>query len=106
MILREVRLDQVEAAVAVEIAGVDAHAGLFAAVAADGDARGQRLFHECAVLAIAEEQAGRRVARRIDIRPPVVVQIGEEDAEAVVAGLRRRPPDFVASTNVPLPVFR
>ncbi len=81
----EVRLDDVERAVAVEVADADAHARLRLAVLAERALGADADVLERAVAAVPEQRARVRVVRHVDVRPPVIVEVERRDAEAVGA---------------------
>ncbi len=81
----EVGLDDVEQAVAVEVADGDAHAGLRLAVGRVGDAGFDGQVFEGAVLLVLIEGGGGGVVGDVDVGPAVVVEIGDDDGEAVGA---------------------
>ena len=45
--------------------------------------RFEALLGECAVVVVAEEQAGRGVAGHVDVGPAVVVEIGGDGGQSV-----------------------
>ncbi len=81
----EVGLDDVEEAVAVEVADGDAHAGLGLAVGGVGDAGLDGDVLEGAVLLVLVVGGGGGVVGDVDVGPAVVVEVGDGDAEAVGA---------------------
>ena len=84
----EVRLDDVEGAVAIVVADADAHAGLRLAVLAVGAAGADADVRERAVVVVAIERARVRIVRHVDVGPAIVVEVERADAEAVgAAGL-------------------
>src|SRR5688572_16423553 len=85
VVLREVRLHQIEPSVAVVVTNVHAHPGLLAAVSAHREPGLQGALAERAIPAVLEEQVRRGIVRHEDIQPPVIVEIAEDDAEAVVS---------------------
>ena len=85
VVVREVGDDEIGKAVAVVVAGIDAHAGLRPAVAAQRRARDQSLLDERPVFPVSEQQVRHRVVGHVDVRPAIVIEIGEDHAEAVVA---------------------
>src|SRR5882724_1684748 len=82
----EIRLDDVEASVAVIIGRRDAHAGLRFAVRPVGHAGFGCNFGECAVVIVLVEGGGGRIVGYVDVGPAIVVEIGGQHAEAVSAG--------------------
>ena len=72
----------IEQAVAVDVGGVDAHAGLVAAVLACGQPGDQRHILEGAVAIVEEEEVGPGVVGDGDVGPSVVVEVGEHHAHA------------------------
>ena len=85
----EVRLDDVDGAVAIVVADAHAHAGLRLAVLAVGAARADADVRERAVVVVAIERARVRVVGHVDVGPAVVVEVEGADAETVgAAGAR------------------
>src|SRR2546430_8309616 len=72
---------------AVDVGGVDAHAGFVAAVFAGGDAGDEGDVLESAVVIVEEKKIGPGVVGDGDVGPAVVVEIGENDAHAFCFGL-------------------
>jgi hypothetical protein len=60
----------------------DSHAGVEASVDVVGDSGGGAALLECAIAAVAVEEAGSLVARDTDVGPAVVVEVGGDYAEA------------------------
>ena len=85
-VLREVRDDEVEPAVAVVVSRIDAHAGLRAALAVERDAALEADALEGAVAAVPVEKVRTGVVGHVEIDPPVVVVVGRDDTEAVAPG--------------------
>ena len=81
----EIGLGQVQEAVVVEVAHRDAHAGLQASIGVKSDARRFAALLEGAVAAVAKQQTRRHVARHIEVRPAVVVEIGADGLQGVAA---------------------
>ena len=81
----EVGDDEIEHAVAVVVARVDAHPGARLAVGADRDARGEPGFGELHPAAVVEQEVRHRVVRDEHIRLAVVVVVRDDDAHAVAA---------------------
>ena len=77
----------VEPAVAVEVAGVGAHAGLGTTLAVQGDAGHQPDALEAVAAPVAVEEVGIGVVGHEDVGPPVAVVVGGHHPETV--GLRR-----------------
>ena len=73
-------------AVAVVIGGRDAHAGLRFAVGAVGHAGFDGDLGERAVVVVLVEGGGGGVVGDVDVGPAVVVEVGDQHAEAVSAG--------------------
>ena len=82
-LVREVGHGEVEAAVAVHVAEVDAHAGLGPAAHVGGRAGQGRDVLEGAVAAVVQQRVVHRVVGHVEVRPAVVVEVGEEQAQAV-----------------------
>ena len=57
-VVREVRLDDVEIAVEIEVADAEAHAGLLHAVFVEGDAPLEAFLRERAIVIVAEQKLG------------------------------------------------
>src|SRR5260370_32909637 len=70
-------------AVAVNVGGVNAHACFVAAVFAGGDAGEKRDVLKSAVVLVDEEKIGPGVVGDGDVRPAIVVEIGDDDAHAL-----------------------
>ena len=77
------RFENIEVAVGVEIADADTHAGLLLAILIQRHAALQTALGERAVVVVAEQQAGRRVARDVDIGPAVAIEIGGHGGQRV-----------------------
>ena len=82
----EVGPDDIQLTVRVEITYTHAHPRKGDAMLIERDARRHCHFPKSAIVVIAIQQARRRVARHIDIRPPVVVEIGRSGSHSVRAG--------------------
>ena len=78
---RQVRDEQVFVAVVVEIAGVDAHAGLGSPVRAQRRAGQQARVLERAIVLVDPELVRLAVVRHVEIDPAVAVEVGRRDAE-------------------------
>ncbi len=85
VILREVGQEQVEITVAVIIRGIEPHAGLLPGVLAQCDTGEQADFLERPVALVMKQQVWRGVVGHEDVGPAVVVEVAEDNAEAVVA---------------------
>ena len=70
-------------AIAIDVGGVDAHAGFVATVFTGGNSGHQRYIFEGAVMFIEEEEIGPGVVCNRDVGPSVVVEVGEYDAHAL-----------------------
>ena len=84
VIVGEVGLDDVEPAIAVEVADADTHAALLEAMLVERDAHLGRVVREGAVAVVQEQDARCGVARDVDIRPAVLVEIRRHRRERVV----------------------
>ncbi len=73
----EVGLDDVEEAVAIEVADGDAHACLGLAVGGVGDAGLDGDIFEGAVLLVLVERGGGGVVGDVDVGPAIVVEVGD-----------------------------
>src|ERR1039458_6273808 len=80
------RSEDVEAAVPVVIPGSDPHARQFAAVLVESDAAQHSLFRKRPVPPVQIQQPRRLIADDVDIRTAVVVDVGDQHAQSVVAG--------------------
>ena len=85
-LLGEVRADDVQPAVAVEVAHADSHSRQRGSLPVEGAARGNRHLPEGPVLVVAIEEARRGVAGHVDVGPAVVVEIRRRRSHAVGAG--------------------
>ncbi len=81
----EVGLDEVEQAVAVEVADRNAHARLGFAVGRESDARFDGDVFEGPVFLILVIRSSGGVVGDVDVGPAVIVKIGDRDAEAIGA---------------------
>ncbi len=88
-LLGEIRSDDVQPAVGVEISDADAHAGQGDAILIERAAGRNRDLAEGPVVVVAIQQTRRAVAGDVDVRPAVVVEIRRRRSHAVRA---RRPP--------------
>ena len=80
---REVRLRDIQKAVAVVIGHRHAHAGLQTAIVVVSHARIHAALFERPVAAIVIQQTGCHVASHIDVRPAIVVEIGSHNAQSI-----------------------
>ena len=78
--------EQVEISIFVEVRGLYAHASLGRAVEIHGATVGDRHLLEHQVTQIPPHLVGRPIVGNIDILAPVVVEIGNNDAESVTVG--------------------
>ena len=85
----EIGLGDIEEAVAVVVRDRDAHARLQTSVGIVGDAGRVAALFERSVVLVAIEQAGGLVAGDIDVGPAVVIEIGDDHAQAVAAAGRQ-----------------
>ena len=92
----EVREEQVDAAVAVEVVGHDAHARRGPARAVGGDPRRDADLLEPQSAQVAEQEVGRGVVGDEDVELAVVVEVGDGQAQAAAARAREpgRPADL------------
>src|SRR5262249_24641222 len=67
VLVGEVRLEQVQLSVVIEVGNSDAHAALLAAIPVDGSARNEAYLFEGTVSIIVVQEGRRRVIRNIDI---------------------------------------
>src|SRR4029453_18506621 len=75
-VVGEVRLQDVEVAVAVVVADGEAHPRLWVAELAVARAAGERHVREGAVAVVAVEDRGRRVAGHVEVGPAVAAEAG------------------------------
>ena len=83
-IVGEIGFEQIEFAVTVVVGNGRAHAGLLAPVVVESGAGDDGNVAERAVVIVVVKNAGRAVARDINVRPAVVVVIKSGNAERVV----------------------
>ncbi len=103
----EVCFDDVEQAVAVEVADGDAHAGLRLAVGGVGDAGFDGDVFEGAVLLVLVEGGGGGVVGNVDVGPAVIVEVGDGDGERIGAdGVPACRTFRETSVKVPSPLLR
>ena len=81
---REVRGEDGQMPAVVEVAGVDAHPGLFPPILTEGAAGQNGVIGEAAVAVVPPEVGGSGVIGDVDVLEAVVVVVQEEDAEAIV----------------------
>jgi hypothetical protein len=81
-LLIDVRDEQILAAVAVEVRGVDAHPRSRRAVRAEADLRGQSDLVPLVFAAVDEEEVLHRIVRDEEVHQPVVVDVGRDHPEA------------------------
>ena len=84
-VAREIRLHQVQIAVEIVISRGDSHPSLRFAVWTQRTACLERDVDKLAVLLILIERAGSRVIGDINVRPPVIIEIGRQNAQSVCA---------------------
>src|SRR5262249_18363471 len=84
-VVGEIRLENVEAAVAIEISNGGAHASLRATVFVQRGAGNYRDILEGAVAIVVIKDAGRGIAGDKNVGPAVIVVVEGGDAEGVVA---------------------
>ena len=94
-LLGEVGDEDVGQAVAVDVAAIDAHAGLRLAVAVEADAGAVRDVGEGAVAVVPVEEIPHHVVGDVDVGVAVAIEVAERDAEALAGGVGdpRRPRD-------------
>ena len=73
--------EEIVVAVAVEVAGVDAHAASACAVGVDRAAREQRFVGEGAVAAVEPEEVGLHVVGDEEVGVAVAVEVAGDDAQ-------------------------
>src|SRR5437588_1856924 len=81
----EVRLDQVEIAIEIVVGGGHAHASLGLAIRTEGTPCLDCDVFKRAVLLVVIERAGGGIVGNVNVRPAIVVEIGNENAQAVAA---------------------
>jgi hypothetical protein len=79
----KMRLEDIQVSVGIEVSKGQAHARLFLPVLAQRHAGFQALLGEGAVAIVVEEQAGRGVARHVNIGPAVAIEIGRHRGQAI-----------------------
>src|ERR1019366_6858855 len=87
----EVRLQNAEGAVEIEVPDAQSHACLFLAVLVQRDSNLDATLAERSVLVVLEEQAGCGIASDVDFRPSIVVEIRRYRGESIRAGGFRDP---------------
>src|SRR5499426_1666756 len=92
----EVRDENVQPAVSVNIGGVSSHSRLGLAVFADGDAALKRYFAEAPVVIVTEEKVRVGVIGDEDVLPAVVVEVKCDNAQTA-AGMR---PDLGSFSDI------
>ncbi len=85
-VVGERREDDVQAAVAVDVAGIGAHAGLGTGLAVDRDAGQQADALEVPASQVAVQEVRRGVVGHEQVHLRVVVEVGRDDGEAVASG--------------------
>ena len=86
-LLREVGDEEVRQTVAVDVAAIDAHAGLRLAVAVEADAGRVGHVDEGAVAVVLVEEVPHHVVGDVDVGVAVAIEIAEGDAEALAGGV-------------------
>src|SRR5205807_902982 len=80
----EMGFENIDVAISVEIADPETHSSLLAAILIQRNTAFQAALGEGAIAIVSEQQAGRRVARDVNIRPAVPVEIGGSRGERVI----------------------
>src|SRR5205807_480188 len=80
-VLGEMGFEDIQAAVCIEVADSNTHAGLLAAIVVYGQASLQPLFGERAVAPVVEQQAGGGVAGHVDLLPAIAIQVARNGAQ-------------------------
>ena len=75
-VVREVGLQHIQNAVAIEVGHRKAHAGLLHAVGIQGQTALDAFLGKRPVVIVMEEQRRRGITSQVDIRPPVVIKVG------------------------------
>src|SRR5262249_49215232 len=83
----EVRHENVEKAIAVVITHSDAHSRLRASGFIERCSRKHAHLGESAIVVVMKHEVWVPVVRDINVRPTVIVEIAEDDAETVIAGI-------------------
>ncbi len=84
-IIREIRLEDVQPAVAIVVARGGAHACLLAAVFVVSAPGGDGNVRESSVAIVVIEDAGRGIARHVDVGPAIAIKIAAQGGERVVS---------------------
>src|SRR5262245_5653178 len=84
VLIGEVRLEQVQLSVVIEVGNCDAHAPLLAAVAIDGSARNEADLLEGTVSIIVVQEGRRRIIRDIDIDESIFVEVTADHSQPVI----------------------
>ena len=74
-VIRKIRFENVEPAVAIVIGHAHAHSGLLVAIFAIRAPRDHSYIRKCAVVIVVKKNARLRIDRHINIRPAVIVEI-------------------------------
>src|SRR5262249_28128987 len=110
----EIRDENIEQPVAVDIAHVRAHAGKRLSITADSNAGKQPDLFEPSFSLVVKKKIRRRIIRHVDIGPAVVIVIAENNAQSFALGtvdsrfladIRERTIPVVAIENVGLTVI-
>ena len=72
-------------AVKIVVACSGAHPCLLLPVVTVGDSADSSFFAECAVVIVQEQEAGRRIAGHIDVRPAIVIEIDSQDSQSIAS---------------------
>ena len=84
-VVRKISFENVRLAIVVIVADSRTHAGLLAAIFVEGNTDFGRHVSKSPIFQIVIQNAGRAVARDIDVRPTVIVVVESGDAQAIMA---------------------
>src|SRR5262249_7968572 len=106
-VVGEMRFQDVQIAVQVEIPDANSHSRLFVAIFVQSDAAFEADVFERAVVVIAEQEAWRGITGDVDIGPAVVIEIrghGSHHVATLGLGDSRRPA-YIAESTVSIVVI-
>src|SRR5205823_4810795 len=84
-VVSEVRLENIQAAIQIEIADAYSHSSLLHAVFIQRHAALQANLGEGAIPVVQEQKARRRIASDVDVRPAIVVKVGRDHGHRITA---------------------
>ena len=85
-VVGEMRLEDVEPPIGVEVADRHTHAGLLGAVLAVGDAALDGRIGEGAIMIVVVQDRCRRITRHVDIDPAVAIEVRRGGGHRITAG--------------------